>query len=177
MLPFGGGAAAEKVIERISLRTGVEVPATWEGPVCFSRDRIQPVVLEGQEVLSDTCAECTMNRWRTVNGRRSQDCAESYRLLAFDLVLQRSCVLFARGSAIRPIRELLATLQTLCERHQKPVYGFAVYALTKRVDGSDGQPYHVPVFHTPYPLDDPKQVAFYATLRRKLSAADAEEAA
>lgn len=174
MLPYGGGAAAEAVVERIAQRTGVEIPSDWEGPVCFSHDRIKPVELEGLPVLSDTCADCPMNRWRTVKGRRSQDCAESYRLLAYDVITQRPCVFYARGSAIRPTRELLAQLQSMCERHKRPAYGFGVYMLTKRVEGSDG-PYFVPVYQGTYLLEDSAQISFYAAVRAKLASAPVEE--
>lgn len=174
MLPYAGGPSLEAVVQRIAQRTGVEVPLDWDdGPVCFSHDRVRPVELEGLPVLSDTCADCPMNRWRTVKGRRSQDCAESYRLLAYDVVTQRPCVFYARGSAIRPTRELLAQLQSLCERHQRPAYGFGVYMLTRRVEGTDG-PYFVPVFQGTYLLEDSAQISFYAAVRQKLASAPVE---
>lgn len=174
MLPYAGGEAAQAVIARIADKTGVEVPPEWEGPVCYSHDRIVPVEREGLPVLSPTCAECPMNRWRTVNGRRLQDCAESYRLTLYDVVAQRPCVFHARGAAIRVTRELLAQLQASCERHKQPAFAFVIYATTKRIEGLDG-PYYVPVFHAPYLVQDPEQLEFYAALRSKLATATVEE--
>lgn len=169
LLPFGRGAAARAVAARIQEKTGVEVPADWEGPVCSSLDRVRPVVLDGLPPLAAACAACPMARWRTERGRRRQDCAESYRLVLLDLVTGRPCVFFARGAAIRPTRELLTALRTQCERHRRPAWAFSVFALSRRVEGPDG-PYHVPVFGPPFAVE-PSQLPFHRALRQRLSAA------
>lgn len=176
LLPYGGGVAAEAMIARIYEKTGIDVPDDWEGPVCFSRDRVAPVAQDGIKPLADNCEGCPMNRWRTVRGRRMQDCAESYRLLFFDVTAQLPAVFYARGSAIRPARDLLTSLQVACRRRGLPAYGFAFSVTTKKVEAGDGT-YFVPVFGRPTELEDREEVARYAGIRRACATVQVEEEA
>lgn len=174
LLPYAGGDAADAMIRRIEEQTGVEVPADWEGPVCFSRDRVRPVAQEGIAPLAEDCASCPMACWRTVRGRRTQDCAESYRLLFFDLATQLPCVLYARGSAIRPTRDLLTNLQVASRRFKLPACGFTVEVGTKKIDSVDGT-YFVPVFGRPQPVEDREEIAKYAGIRHACAKRQVEE--
>jgi len=174
LLPYGGGDAADAAIHRIHQQTGVDVPQSWEGPVCYSRDRVTPVQQEGIEVLASACKGCPMSRWRSVRGRRIQDCAESYRILLYDLEAQLPVVFYARGSAIRPTRDLLTNLQVACRRRKLPAYGFSFVISTKKRDTSDGT-YHVPVFGRPVPLEDAEEIAQYGGIRAACAAVQVEE--
>lgn len=174
LLPYGGGDAADAAIHRIHQQTGVEVPEEWEGPVCFSRDRVLPVQQEGIAVLARDCKTCPMARWRSVRGRRIQDCAESYRILVYDLQAQIPAVFYARGSGIRPTRDLLTNLQVACRRRKLPAYGFSFTISTKKRDTSDGT-YHVPVFARPTPLEDADEIAQYGGIRTACASVQAEE--
>lgn len=174
LLPYGGGDAADAMIHRIQQQTGVVVPAEWEGPVCFSHDRVVPVEQEGIGVLAAECKSCPMSRWRTVRGRRMQDCGESYRILLFDLEAQIPAVFYARGSAIRPTRDLLTNLQVACRRRKLPAYGFSFSVGTKKRDSSEGT-YFVPVFGRPVPIEDQDEIAQYGGIRQACAAVRAEE--
>lgn len=176
LLPFGGGVAADAMIQRILAKTGAEVPDDWEGPVCFSRDRVTPVVQEGIKPLAAACSECPLNGWRTVRGRRMQDCAESYRLLVLDVTSGLPAVLYARGSAIRPVRDLLTGLQVACRRQNLPAYGFRFTVASKRLEGGDGT-YHVPVFGRLAAIDDKEEIARYAGIRKACATVQVEDEA
>ncbi|HBP23611.1 MAG TPA: hypothetical protein DEA08_38265 [Planctomycetes bacterium] len=174
LLPYGGGDAADAAIHRIHQQTGVEVPQGWEGPVCFSRDRVQPVQQEGIEVLASDCKRCPMSRWRSVRGRRIQDCGESYRILFYDLEAQIPAVFYARGSAIRPTRDLLTNLQVACRRRKLPAYGFSFVISTKKRDTNDGT-YHVPVFGRPIQIEDADEITQFGGIRAACAAVQVEE--
>lgn len=175
LLPFGGGDAADELIARISKKTGVDVPIDWQGPVCFSRDRVTPVEQEGIERLAKDCASCPMNGWRTLHGRRLQDCGESYRVLVYDRTASRPAFYFARGSAIKPFRDLLNQLQLECRRHDRPSFAYSALWSTRQVDSEDGLHYYVPVFSRPYPIEDLGEVAFLASVARCYRGVVAEE--
>ena len=174
LLPYGGGDAVDAAINRIHQQTGVEVPQSWEGPVCFSRDRVRSVEQEGIEVLSSHCKGCPMSRWRSVRGRRIQDCAESYRILLYDVETQLPAVFYARGSGIRPTRDLLTNLQVACRRRKLPAYGFSLTISTKKRDRDEGT-YYVPVFGRPIPLEDSEEIAQYGVTRAACAAVQVEE--
>lgn len=157
---------AKTVRQRIIAQTGVEVPADWRGVVCFSRDRILPEVQQGIDPLNPNCLNCPMGRWRTVNGRRVNDCAESFRLILFDRQAQVPCVFFASGSGVRPSRDLLTALKVACRRHSRPAFGFTVELSTRRIDADDGH-YFVPVFGRPEPIADTAEVSLLADLSRQ----------
>lgn len=149
--------------QRVIAQTGVEIPVEWKGTVCFSRDRILPELQPGIDPLNPNCLNCPMGRWRTVNGRRVIDCAESFRLILFDRRAQVPCVFFANGSAVRPTRDLLTALKVACRRHDRPAYGFTVELSTRRVEADDGH-YFVPVFDRPEPISDTAEVSLLADL-------------
>lgn len=149
VLPYAGVAAREAVASRIERATGVHVPLDHEGAVCFSRDRLRPVVLEGVEPLSDQCTTCPMARWRTVAGRRVQDCAESYRLLVWDEGAEAACLLYARGGAIGPVRDFLTNVQVACHRYKLPACGFRFGLSSRRAHSLEGS-YWAPLFTRPY---------------------------
>ncbi|MBL4846133.1 MAG: hypothetical protein JKY65_11450 [Planctomycetes bacterium] len=174
LLPYGGGDAADAAIHRIHQQTGVEVPQTWEGPVCFSRDRVSPTEQEGIDLISQHCKGCPMSRWRSVRGRRIQDCAESYRILLYDVEAQLPAVFYARGSGIRPTRDLLTNLQVACRRRKLPAYGFSFTISTKKRDRAEGT-YYVPVFGRPVPIEDAEEIAQYGGTRAACSAIQVEE--
>jgi hypothetical protein len=156
---------AKNLRQRIIAQTGVEVPADWQGTVCFSRDRILPEVQPGIDPLNPNCLNCPMGRWRTVNGRRVNDCAESFRLILFDRRAQVPCIFFANGSAVRPARDLLTALKVACRRHERPAFGFTVELSTRRVEADDGH-FFVPVFDRPEPIADTAEVSLLADLSR-----------
>jgi hypothetical protein len=174
LLPYFGGEAADALVARILELTGVIVPPGWDGPVCFSRDRVRPVEQEEVEPLADECAACPMARWRTVRGRRLQDCAESYRALFYDLATGMPVAFFARGSAIRPTRDLLTNLQVACRREARPAYAYTVELITKRIERPDGS-YHVPVFGLPQPIEDSDEIARLAAIRKTCALVQIEE--
>ena len=171
---WGGPELVQAACQRIRDETGVEVPPNWEGPVCYSRDRVRPVEREAIPPLAAECATCPMTRWRTVEGRRVQDCRESYRLLFWDMGADLPCVFFARGAAMRATRELLTNLQVACHREELPALAFLFGLSSQRMEGVDG-PYYVPVFSRPYPTSRPEEVPRYAAIRRACLALDAEE--
>ena len=174
LLPYAGGDAADAMIHRIHEKTGVRVPADWKGPVCYSRDRIQPTPQDGIDLLCVYCDDCPMARWRTVRGRRIQDCGEFYRILLYDLESQLPAVYYAHGSAIRPTRDLLTNLQVACRRHKLPAYGFSFSIATKRPDEKDSS-YHVPVFGRPVPLSTNEEVQQFAGIRLACASVRVEE--
>lgn len=154
VLPWSPVAAREAQAQRIEEKTGVRVPLDHEGPVCASRDRVLPVAWEGRTPLSERCASCPMARWRTVAGRRVQDCAESYRLLFWDEGAETACVYHARGSALAPAKDLLTNVRVACRRFGRPACGFQIGLSVRRAYGLDGS-YWVPSFTRPYPHTDP----------------------
>ncbi|MEZ6187928.1 MAG: hypothetical protein R3F62_23330 [Planctomycetota bacterium] len=164
LLPFEDGPATDALLQRIERKTGLRVPPDWQGPVCSSRDRVQPTPQAGIELPAVRCAHCALARWRTEDGRRSQDCAEVYRLLVFDLERQLPAVFLAKGSAIRPVRELLTQLQVAGQRHRRPAFGFW-FEVTSAAREERGETYYVPVFTLPSPLGTAEQVAQLAAVR------------
>ncbi len=175
LLPlFAGEEAVQAACERIEQETGVEVPEGWEGPVCYSRDRVRPVEQEAIPTLAAACASCPMVRWRTVEGRRVQDCRDSYRLLFWDMAADLPCVLFARGAAMRPARELLTHLQVACHKADLPACAFVIGLSARRVEGVNG-PYYVPLFSRPYPSTHPEETPRYAAIRRACAAFERAE--
>ncbi len=176
LLPrHSGEKAVAAACQRIEEESGIDVPSNWEGPVCWSRDRVRPVQQEGIPTLSEDCASCPMTRWRTSpRGRRYQDCKECYRLLFWDMAADLPCVLFARGSSLRAARELLTQLQVASHREELPVWGFVFGLSAKRLEGETG-PYYAPVFSRPYPTTQRQEIERYAAARRACSALDAGE--
>lgn len=175
ILPRWGDEAAERLVARIRDRTGVEVSPLHEGPVCYSRDRVGPVRKDGLLPLATECETCPLARWRTEDGRRIQDCGESYRVLFMDLASELPAVYYARGAAIRPTRELLTRLQVTCSRTDSPACAYQLTLSSERFEGQDG-PYWIPRYGELLPLESPHMVAQLARIRRTFASWPAEEA-
>lgn len=150
-------------VARIARETGVTVPIDHEGPVCFSRDRVTPADHSGTWALSERCATCPMARWRTVDGRRTQDCAESYRLLLWDEGEETACVYHARGAAIPVVKDLLTSLRVATRRLGVPACGFRMGLSARLVRSLEGS-YYLPSFTRPYPHSDPLVWRRYAEI-------------
>lgn len=176
ILPWSSETRSRALAERIRDRTGVDVPLDYDGPVCHSRDRQLPVVRDGLTPLASSCSTCPLARWQVVDGRRRQDCAESYRLLLWDEAAQSPCVYYAQGAAIPPVKDLLTNLQVAARRYSRPVYGFqlGLRAVTKH--SMDG-PYWVPQFTRPYPHVDPEAWAGFEAVLTACTPARAAAAA
>lgn len=170
MLPWSSPRARETLVRRIAEETGVQVALDHEGPVCFSRDRVLPVLLEGLTPVARSCASCPMARWRTVERRNVQGCAESYRLLFWDEGAEAACVYWARGCAIAPVRDLLTNLHVACRRYQRPACGFQIGAAARHVRSLD-RSYWVPTFTRPYPHVDPHSWARLTEVREACASA------
>lgn len=95
-----------------------------------------------------------MAGWRTVDGRRVQDCAEGYGFLFLDLLAQLPAVLHARGSALPPMADLLATLQVASRRERRPFFAFSFSISTRSATHEAGNTYFVPTFSPPELIDD-----------------------
>lgn len=170
MLPMEGGEAEDMLCTRIRTQTGVSVPDGWKGPVCASRDRVLPIVQEGIKPLARTCAECPMGRWRTIRGKNTQDCRESYRVSLYDHTSELPVRFYARGKAIRPMRGLLTSLQIAARRASAPACAFEVPMSTKTEGGQD--PYYVPSFGAPVLITDRARVEALAAVNLACLAAD-----
>jgi hypothetical protein len=180
MLPYGGGAAAEAMVQRIYTVTDgrVNVPDAWEGPVCYSRDRKLPVLQldtngsKAIETVSETCEACEMARWRSIRGRRMQECGESYRIDMLDVSTQMPVTYYARGAAIKPVRNLLTGLKAASYQHRRPAYGFTFVASAKEIEREDGT-YYEPAFSRPRLIEDPDTIASACATRLGVMAASA----
>lgn len=164
-----GKQAIAKTCQHIRQETGVDVPPSWRGPVCWSRDRIRPVQQEGIPTLSDKCATCPMVR-RKITGGGASGCNESYRLLFWDLAAELPCVLFARGPQLRYARELLTQLHVASRRQELPVWAFVLGLSAKRHEGESGGHHYLPVFSRPYPTTHTEQIERYAAVRQACGA-------
>lgn len=157
-------------IERIRSVSGVEPAIEREKPVCFSRDRVTPVVQEDIKPLAASCKDCAFGKWRTVAGKAVMDCGEGYQVLIVDRTDAGEdgpgmpAWLYLRSAQIAPTKAMLTGLKIAAHAQRQPSCAFEIELSSRSEKRPDGN-YFVPVFGPPVPLASKELIELYAQTR------------